>query len=627
MLDVGYIFLCDLALFQNYMYNRIFIVLACNERGDEIPNVSRSIDVHNVPEESNKIEKPLHPTALNIGRKINLPDTHIFTPTDSETPWSHTIHYNDENYSDFHSAASNDSKVINSEITPDPRSESINVSESVDDFDDFQCHKIENNTGFDNVNISKINTLDIVNAEKTSIHNFTNDSLPASISKKEESDDFGDFQTADGTFASVPKLTNNSNLLEPVKITPSAPVVNWPEPGEVKSLDLDDFNDFSSVPFSQTPSNINVNPIENVVSPPTDMAYLPSLVTGPKLFILKESKIESNANSVDNIQKEPIQAYVNDKIFSNSQNQSVSNSQYDGFSDFVSNSSSKKDSNAIQINEDKNMPKTSTYDRGDEFDDFQCANFVPSMTNFEQKDTPQVLAPENHIPFPSKADLKPTSNYASYYDKPLEPITNRRQSIEPLSKNSSQQILQPLSLENFSQINWPNPGMDIQDLTRFNPVNSIKSYSEPKDNTKNSNSTSNEQSNDDDWSEFVSIKPTMTNTSVKPIMPNMLSCNGFGITNVTNSNIDDSEDWSEFVSSTTTQKNNSELKTISQNIHSQSTINTPSYAHKNSNVNMTRTKSTLQNNVPSNVNILPNLTYVSPKANINKNYNNHFQNL
>lgn len=626
MLVVGYILCRYSSSFCHCIFNRIFIVLACNERGDDAPNVTHSTDVHSAPEESGKIEKPLHPTVLNIGRKINLPDTHIFTPTDSETPWSHTIHYNDENYNDFHSAASKDSKIINSDTTPDPRSENVNVADNADDFDDFQCHKIDDEPGFDDVN-SKIDTLDILNAVKMTISSIACDSMPGSVSK-EESDDFGDFQTADATFSSVPKFTNNSNLLEPVKITSSAPVVNWPEPGEVKSLDLDDFNDFSSASFSQTPSNININSADNFVSPPTDISYLPNLATGPKLFILKESKIESSINSTDNTQTEPIQTYVNDKNFSSikvimNQNQIVSDS--DGFSDFVSNVDSKKDS--IQINEDKNLTPQMGASRVDEFDDFQHVNFVPPMTNYEQKETQHVLASENHIAFQSKPDLKPASNYTSYYDKPLEPTTNRRQSIETSSKNSSQQILQPLSLENFSQINWPNPGMDIQDLTRFNPVNSIKSYSEPKDNAKNSNSTNNEQSNDDDWSDFVSIKPTTTSASVKPTMPNMLSCNGFGIANAANSNIDDSEDWSDFVSSATTPKNNSELKTISQNIHSQSTINTPSYAHKNSNVAMTRTKPSLQNNVPSNVNILPNLTYVSPKANMNKNYNNHFQNL
>ncbi|XP_077300368.1 aftiphilin [Arctopsyche grandis] len=588
---------------------------SCSER-DDLSNVVHAFEAQ-TPSEEPKTDKPSHPTVLNFGRKINLPDTHIFTPTDSETPWSHTIHYNDENFNSFQDPPSNDFK------TSDVDKIVVTHNESFDEFDDFQSHKTGDivSTG-DNVyadikeDAFKVDSLSTIAA-------VDKGNAILNVPVKDEPDDFGDFQSAEAIAASTRTHFTNTNLLEPVKLSPMAPIVNWPAPGEVKSSDFNDFSDLNdiSLPVSTT----NVNTLDNgFMDALSDLSSLPNLPLGSTQFILKESKIVSDANVADSV--EPVQMQPNEK------HTRINQSDFSvDFTEFSTNSITTKES--ISNVSNINILPTNNGSNVDDFDDFQSVKFVPFPNNVPNKEIalqPSLTIFENG-PSKAKNDMRPVVNYSlnSYEKPPLEPTYARRQTEEYSSKSSSQQILQPLSLENYSQINWPNPGIDFQDLARFNPVDSIKSYSEVKENTKASNSSSVDPSNDDEgWSDFVSTKPVASqHSSTKPTMPNMLSCNGFGIANSSNPSMDDSVDWSDFVSSTVPSKNTNELKTISQNIHSQSTVNNPSYSYKNSNLPTAKSKTAIQSSMPPNVNILPNLTYVSSKTNTNRNYSNHFQNL
>lgn len=591
---------------------------ACSER-DDLSNVVHAFEAQN-PSEEPKADKPTHPTVLNFGRKINLPDTHIFTPTDSETPWSHTIHYNDENFNNFQDPLSNDFK------TSDVDKIVVTHNESFDEFDDFQSHKTgdvvvtsENvyaNTREDAFKVDSLSTVIAIDKADSILN----------VPVKDEPDDFGDFQSAEAIAASSRTHFANSNLLEPVKLSPMTPVVNWPAPGEVKSSDFNDFSDLNdvSLPVSTTNANTLDNGFMDALS---DLSSLSNLPLGSTQFILKESKIISDGIAGNSNYIEPVQMQPNEK----QTNKSQSDFSVD-FTEFSTNSITTEEQSLSNVS-NINMLPMNNESNVDDFDDFQSAKFVPFTNNVLNKEIALQPSFTNFENGPSKAknDIRPVMNYSlnSYEKPPLEPTYARRQTEEYSSKSSSQQILQPLSLENYSQISWPNPGIDFQDLTRFNPVNSIKSYSEVKDNTKASNSSTVDPSNEDDgWSDFVSTKPAASqHSSTKPTMPNMLSCNGFGIANLSNPSMDDSVDWSDFVSSTVPSKNTNELKTISQNIHSQSTVNNPSYSYKNPNLPTAKSKSAVQSSMPPNVNILPNLTYVSSKTNTNRNYNNHFQNL
>lgn len=500
-----------------------------------------------------------------------------------------------------------------------------------DDFDDFQSH-----ANFDFVTTktpgdkkySEEETIEVT-SNSESIESNTS-ALPQS--NLDKFDDFGDFHSAT-IEEQIPRRSTilpPVGVLEPVRLSPMVPVVNWPSPGEISNLAFGDFSDTNN--HSQ----------ETRISLPSEIPHINKLsqVSGPISFILKESKIDAETCTMD------------DK-------QTVSVS--DGFSDFQSVSripftkqsktpSSFRDTlittHAVSENVAESVFSNSANQLNDDFDDFQSVEFNPIYTNYQEK--PKVnnyysqpapiqyqehampsFTPNPHMPeytFSANNTAKPTSG----------PTLIQAQRVEDTSsKNATQQILQPLSLENYSQINWPDPGIDLQDLSRFNPINSIQSYSEPKTTPKNTNSHS--TTDDDGWSDFVSIKPN--NPPPNPYFPpprntytqNLNTYGHNSGTFVSSQPADDAEDWSDFVSGAVVPSRNlNEVKTISQNIHSQSGNMSPYYKNPGPaatppSIKGQQSPVTAKPAVP--ISVLPHLTYISPKANVSRFNNTHFQNL
>lgn len=511
------------------------------------------------------------------------------------------------------------------------------ISSTGDDFDDFQSHAnfdfVASKTSGDK-KYSEEETIEVASDSEA----IESNSSARPQSNLDKFDDFGDFHSAT-VEEQIPRRSNilpPVGVLEPVRLSPMIPVVNWPSPGEISNSAFADFSDKSN--HSQ----------ETPISRPSEMPHISKLpqVSGPVSFILKESKIDAETCAMDNSQT-PV---------------SKTSAVMDDFSDFQSVSripftnhskipTSFRDTLITTHSVSKNVAESvfsnSANPLNDDFDDFQSVEFNPVYTNYEEKPkvnsyfTQQAPAPYQEHPMPGFTPNPHMPEYtfsANHIAKPtLDPTPIQALRVEDtLSKGATQQILQPLSLENYSQINWPDPGIDLQDLSRFNPINSIQSYSEPKTTPKNTNSHS--TADDDGWSDFVSIKPS--NPPPNPYFPPpqntyTQNTNTYGqnsSTFVSSQPADDAEDWSDFVSGAVVPSRNlNEVKTISQNIHSQSgNMNSPYYKSPGPAAAPPAFKgqqSPVTAKPAPPISVLPHLTYISPKANVSRFNNSHFQNL
>ncbi|XP_049877681.1 uncharacterized protein LOC126374939 isoform X2 [Pectinophora gossypiella] len=505
---------------------------------------------------SSKSDK-IFSSTLNVQpiRQISLPDTHIFTPTDSETPRSTTIHYDtsptvllpqtliEPNKSD--AAFKSDPNTL-------PPQSSSKASAVDDEYWEFQDFK---------------GTLNSTTPSATSLAPEKSEAPKTSLN-----------------------VTHGTQLLQPIKLEPTIPTLNWPDPGQVKET-FDDFSDFVStaslnsqtqspdVPVTQIasksvidydkpgPSGIvpNVKTASDISDNFEDdfdtfQSALPSTSSINFNFVPVNSKSTATAKPATSPQMAP--QTMTDFGYALPKIDNVK-------SDTISYESIKPQDNLVQ-NQMSLFPENIETNKTPEF---------PVMISPQQTTSPSMLG---------ASLLQPTSVASS--------VTQ--------SQKKSAQILQPLTLESFSQINWPNPGIDLQDLSRFNPVetlhslktdlsvNSQSKVSSPVSSHKNVGSS---QVAEDDWGDFVSSKP-----KPQQAMPKKQT-----------TFVDDDE-WTDFVSSPSVKPQNG-LNTISLNVHTNLSIQKSS-------------KYTGKGNKPP-IDI-PSLNYITPKSSNHKSYKDrHFQNL
>lgn len=540
----------------SYITLKVHLVLslpvsACNTEHESttIPPRPTDLDVFEAAM-STKSEK-IYSSTLSVQpiRQINLPDTHIFTPTDSEIPRSKTIHYDPGPTVLLPQPAGPDSK----NPTDDPLGLNTNNEANADDseyweFQDFQS------------------------TSETS-------SLPGLVSQHKLSEE-KNLETAMTVNAlPQPSIAYQTQLLQPIKVEPSMPTLNWPDPGEVKA-DYDDFTDFvSSSQLTEKQDN------DNAAHP--------------------ESEVQTN--NVSNSE------YMNDLQENTKAFKELAKPKNEGFADDFDTFQS-----AMPVKGAQNEFKTNT------FGSFITQMPLDQPTNFDY------AAPKNNninsdsisfttVPRPNEALTQNTSynsntsgllsSNAQLQLQPnlLQPTPTSFSALNSQNQRTTGQILQPLSLESYSQINWPSPGIDLQDLSRFNPVETLQSLksdlsvsalskgTSPVHTQKNS--LGNQSADDDVWGEFVSSKPKQQPSQLKK--PPVCA---------------EDDEWTDFISSPSVKPQNG-LNTISLNVHT------------NSNIHKTVQNKLSMKNSQTPVDI-PTLNYITPKSHPHKTYNDkHFQNL
>lgn len=503
-----------------------------------------------------------YPTSIDIQpiRQINLPETHIFTPTDSETPRSKTTHYN------FGPPVLLPQQVAGSQLTQtENNSSDFSKEEKETEDDDWEFQ------GFNNT---------------TSENSITNISTSRTVPTVDKSDKSISLSSSTQTTA------YQTQVLQPIKIEPIIPTLNWPDPGEVKHV-FEDFTDFISNSSCNEKSSTmyqNVNTTPSI----TD-----THVTENGIKLEKNEPSARNEMTNDNTSFDddfdtfqsalpPPQKLDELKTVNSSSNDIINSSQQITNNQIALTSVTDFDHAFKNVNNVKSDSISFTNN---------TKSNEPFATNFNFTSTIPELSVENSL----STGLQPQSNIL------LQPTpVNTNTSFTP-NQSKSGQILQPLSLESYSQINWPSPGIDLQDLSRFNPVDtlhSLKNEISVSGQSKNSpihnnkNTTNNHVLNDDVWGEFVSSKPKQQPQQI-----------------IKNQIFNDDDEWTDFVSSSSIKPQNG-LNTISLNVHTNS----------NMQKNVNKGNFTMKNNQLS-VDI-PTLNYITPKSNSHKTYNDrHFQNL
>lgn len=465
-------------------------------------------------------------------RQINLPDTHIFTPTDSEIPRSKTIHYDLGPAVHLQSAAEieNQSNTQNSASTN-------RIIENNNEIEDSEQWEFQN---FKSSDIS-------------SVQGNLNSSIAISQDKNQE---------IATTVNALPQLSvaYQTELLQPIKVESTIPTLNWPDPGEVKDV-FEDFSDFVSL--SSQPANHQNN----------DPSLADSISSMEKI---KTSTVSAPYDKISSVSNVAIKTCNNDDFD-------------DDFDTFQSALPSKTANESVVNSNQSSSPELVSKVQ-------KVENIRPDIISF------------THIPKSDEILTQKVGDLNSkelITTKSLLPLGNLLQPTPASSmvniqtQQKSAQILQPLSLESYSQINWPSPGIDLQDLSRFNPVETLHSLKSDVNvsgpNKGASPVHTNQASEDDVWGDFVSSKPKLS----QPKKPSTF--------------VDDDE-WTDFISSPSVQPQNG-LNTISLNVYTNSNI------HKS--VQNKLAKKTNQPPID-----IPTLNYITPKSNHHKSYNDkHFQNL
>ncbi|XP_047513812.1 uncharacterized protein LOC125055399 isoform X1 [Pieris napi] len=432
-----------------------------------------------------KLDK-IHSSTLSVQplRHINLPDTHIFTPTDSETPRSKTIHY------DITPPVLLPQSIENHGINPEISTQKKSTFENNDDYWEFQDFKGTAESA-QNIDIKTEETID-PNAG----------------------------------------MVLQSQLLQPVKVEPTVPTLNWPDPGEVKET-FDDFSDFVS---STAWNNDNSSTAEAASHPPS-------------ASLIGTAPCDNVEDEFETFQSAPTPAF-NQKCAETS------------------------------------SPETSKFSN-------EVIRRLPSDTlNIRPNEvfTPNTV--QNH-----NISVNTTSKSSPVNTSILKPMNPGPSVIRP---QKAGQILQPLSLESYSQINWPKPGIDLQNLSSFNPLESFEAFKSESGSSKGASPVHkiasvavNETLDDDIWGDFVSSKPKHAAPKKSQLVA-------------------DDDEWTDFVSSPSVSQNS--LNTISFNVATNSTM------QKMSNQSVSK-----NNQIALDV---PVLNYITPKSNsrgvcVDK----HFQNL
>lgn len=464
----------------------IFHISACNPKESVPPAqvqptilTAADLDILDVPNSTKKVYSgPVHVQPI---RQISLPDTHIFTPSNSETPRSKTIHYD----------------CGPTILMPEPGG---NVPVVDDDFSDFQDFK-----------------------------------------RSPENKTLGNA----GITPTLTSVAATKQLLEPIKMDVVPTAINWPEPGQIKDT-FDVFSDFIAVDNVETST------------PSTSQ----TAVTGSTLNSVVPNHVPSASGDQFDDDFDKFQSAVPSKT-------SIEN--------IIS---------AKQINETISLPISSNVKPITKDDFLPISN--TQMNNF------QIEPPTNFNSLPPK--INHTSQPAFEI---LQPLSINTQNSH---KSNSGQILQPLSLESYSQINWPDPG-NLQDLSRFNPIETVPTLKNDSSSASGSKHASPARvpksyvADDDGWGDFVSSKPKQQS---KPLSTQHKQ------------QICDEDEWSDFVSSSTVKPPNG-VNTISFNVHTNQHIQKTSAPHSK----------------PSNqISIdVPTLNYITPKSNNQKVYSSKHLNL
>ncbi|CAG9565495.1 unnamed protein product [Danaus chrysippus] len=453
-------------------------------------------------------------------RHINLPDTHIFTPTDSETPRSKTIHYDTE---------SNPVPIPIIESSKNEEKLPSDNTEIDNEYWEFQDFKAQN----------EVASIEIV-TQPTELK--TEPQPPVNT-------------------APNPGVTYQTQILQPIKMEPVMPTLNWPDPGEVKET-FDDFSDFISNSAWNTDKGNNSSVLDKKVDEDTK-----------ETKEVNPIRLDSIDDDFNTFQTAPASTVTNDFLDTFTSPQIVSQN-------FMPKITPDKNKTILSESKDKIVDHSSM--KTETKSPSLKANATDSM--FKQ------IPNNNPIKHLSSDILQPTNASTSGFNR---------------NQQNSVQILQPLSLEGYSQINWPNPGIDLQDLSRFNPVDSvhtIKNDGSVSGNSKGSSPAHNvsvvhkEIPEDDIWGDFVSSVPKPQTAAAKTI-PTFL----------------DDDEWTDFVSSPSVKPING-LSTISLNVHTNLNM------HKSNTNKLARTNQ-MQLDIPQ-------LNYITPKSNNRGIYTEkHFQNL
>lgn len=502
---------------------------------------------------STKSEK-IYSSTLGVQpiRQINLPDTHIFTPTDSEIPRSKTIHYDLGPTVLLPQPVVTDGKNLTDNTVTLNTNSAVEANSDDNEYWEFQDFKSTTDSS----------------------------SLPGLVSQPKTPEE-NNLEIAT-TVNALPKpsIAYQTDLLQPIKIEPSMPTLNWPAPGEVKAA-FDDFTDFvsSTQSFEKQDS-----------------------------ATIQHPETEAQANSV--IKSE----YLNDLKEKSKEASKLENDGFDDdFDTFQSAMPPKGAHNDFKTNTFENSFTQMPLAQSTEF------GYASPKSNYVKSDsisfTPMPRPNEaltqninynnsNTTELTSKSSLPSSTHIQTSL---LQPTPAGFSALNTQNQRTTGQILQPLSLESYSQINWPSPGIDLQDLSRFNPVETLQSLksdlsvsglskgASPVHSQKNS--VANQSADDDVWGEFVSSKPKQQASQLKK--PPVFA---------------EDDEWTDFISSPNVKPQNG-LNTISLNVHT------------NSNIQKTvQNKLSMKNNqTPVDI---PTLNYITPKSNPHKTYKDkHFQNL
>ncbi|KAJ8714051.1 hypothetical protein PYW08_007671 [Mythimna loreyi] len=505
---------------------------------------------------STKSEK-IYSTTLSVQpiRQINLPDTHIFTPTDSEIPRSKTIHYDPGPTVLLPQSVATDSKNMADKTLTLNTNSAVEANTDESEYWEFQDFKSTSDAS----------------------------SLP-SLANHPKTPEEMNLQTATTVNAlPQPSIAYQTQLLQPIKVEPSMPTLNWPDPGEVK-VAYDDFTDFisSSQPTErQDGAIIQPHELEAQINIASKSEYSNDLKEKTKEPFNELAKPENDGfdDDFDTFQSAmPSEVARNDfktNTFGNSVTQMPSGRQT--HFEYVSPKSNNIKSDSISFTTMPRPNEALTHNLSYNSNTIELTNRSSLSTNT-----------------PVQASV-------------LQPTPASFSALNTQNQRTTGQILQPLSLESYSQINWPSPGIDLQDLSRFNPVETLQSLKSDLSVSGHSkgaspvhtqkSSVANQSTDDDVWGDFVSSKPKQQPSQLKK--PPVFA---------------EDDEWTDFISSPSVKPQNG-LNTISFNVYTNS-----------NNQKSVQNKVAMKNNqLPVDI---PTLNYITPKTNPHKTYNDkHFQNL
>lgn len=537
------------------MVNKItflfFPVSACNTETESSTVTPRPTDLDVFEAAiSNKSEK-IYSSALGVQpiRQINLPDTHIFTPTDSEIPRSKTIHYDQTPTVLLPQPVGADNQIpVDNTVIQNKNS--VTNTEHDTEYWEFQDFK------------------------------SMSDSKPCSVSQVQIPQEKNFEITTTNSALPKPNIAYQTQLLQPIKVEPSMPTLNWPDPGEIKGP-YDDFSDFVSI-SSQSTDKQN----SSIIQAPNSQMETNNIIRSNNMNDLNEKTEVVSTESVK----------PDNKGFD------------DEFDTFKSALPSKSDLKSNTFGSTSNQMPSGR------FTDFDYTslknNSIKSDTiSFATLPRPSEALTQNlgHVSNTTELTNKSLSSGTQIQSSLLQPAPASFSAVNTQNQRTTGQILQPLSLESYSQINWPSPGIDLQDLSRFNPVETLQSLKSDLSVGGLSKSGSpvhtqkttivNQSADDDVWGEFVSSKPKQQQSMLKK--PGVFA---------------EDDEWTDFISSPSVKPPNG-LNTISFNVHTNSHIQ-----------KTVQNKFAMKNNqAPVDI---PTLNYITPKTNSHKSYNDkHFQNL